>query len=139
MRAFTLVEVLIAALVLALVAIPLFSLLTVQKHQLTWASRETLVTAYAVDRLAEEEARLTVLGFRPRARASRPVELLQATEALEVSSSPDLGSLFKISLTLSWKDEPSGTPRELSLYKLVVDRDAASRAVLVRPAWEAQP
>ena len=128
----TLLEVLIVVGILTGLALPLFELFSVQRGQVTTAGREVVLNSYALQRLAEEESRLTVIrydteGGTTARRVQPPGSSLSVGETLSVTRVVDCTGLWSLTIRIDWRD-PTGVAadRRLTLSRLVVDRGLSS-------------
>ena len=137
-------EIVVAAFVMAVLTVPLFSLLSSQWQELEGASREALLHGYAIDRLAEEESRLVVSGFgSEHKRASKEIDLrgqggsLSGRETVSIQPTASTTALWKVTIDIEWKEfGPQARQGVLSVSSLVVRREHCLRLPLVEPTSE---
>lgn len=135
---FSLLEVVIVSLVLTLVLIPLFNLFSMQRQEVSWANQTVFVHAYAIQRLAEEEARLTVTRFGDvNAVTSKDHVLgvpgqnaLTVSEVLSVDPLNPTSSLWNMGIRITWEDRIRKKRKTLELKKLIVDREVSAHLEL---------
>jgi type II secretory pathway pseudopilin PulG len=137
-RALSLIEIVIVTLVVAILAVPLFDLLIQQRQQIDWAGRQTLVHAYAIQRLAAEEARLAFECFSgPPGVTTRTMEvqigagIVPVEESISVEPVSGVPGLHRVALELTWREAANPKkPRRFALARFVADREAAARLPL---------
>lgn len=131
-RGMSMLELVVAATILAILVASVFDLFTMQRHEVAASERGLFLHARAVQRLAEEESRLSVSRFASPATPATSApsnavgDAFPFTEALSVAPSDECTGLYKVTVNLSYTDE-SNTARTLTVTKLVVDRDRLTR------------
>lgn len=126
----SLLELVIAAVILALLASAVFELFSMQRQEVAGSGRALLLNAHAVRRLAEEESRLNVVRFAsPPSLTTTQVkgEGMGFTEALSVDPIEECTGLWRLTILLTYADATSHTTRGVSVSRLVVDRDRLNR------------
>lgn len=123
----SLLEIVIATLILAVLVASAFDLFSMQRQEVAESERSLFLHAHAVQRLAEEESRLNVLRFSSppslTTTTQAPGEAFGFTEAMSVEPMAECTGLWKLTILLTYADRTSTTTRSVSLSRLVVDRD----------------
>jgi len=139
---FSLLEILVALLVLSILVIPLYYLFSGQRKEVAWLSREARLHEHCVAVLRSEEALLALNGFHGASgKVTRNVtvgeasEVVSADETISISPSEVTSGLYRLDVELVWTDPRRGKPDRMALARLVVDREASP----LTPAAKAGP
>jgi type II secretory pathway pseudopilin PulG len=126
--AFSLLELVLAAAILATLVVAAFDLLSMQRREVFGSERSLLLHARALQRLAEEESRLNVLRFAsPPDGTATVLQGLGATETVSAAPVPDTTGLWSLEVKLEYADGPASATRTIAVTRLVVDRDGLTR------------
>ena len=127
----SLLEVVIASLILSVMVASVFDLFSMQRQQVSESGRGLLLHAYAVRRLAEEESRLNCVRFATPATVvtttQPPGETFGFMEAMSVEPADTTTGLWKLTILLRYADTTATTSRSIVVTRLVVDRDRLTR------------
>ena len=123
----SLLEVVIAATILATLVGAVFDLFRMQGREVSSSERGLMLHARAAERRAEEESRLNVVHFAGAASAAAPAaDGSPFVEAVSVAPLPECTGLYKVTVSLTYSED-TGQSRVVEVSKLVVDRDRLTR------------
>lgn len=129
--AFSVLELVIAALILSVLVASAFDLLSMQRQEVAGSERSLLMHARAVQRLAEEESRLNVVGFSAPSTAATTTPVfdvaLGITETVSIARTEECTGLWKLTVLLSYAEGAAATTRTVEVTRLIVERDFLTR------------